>query len=113
GRGGEFPKNKKSQLKRGEKEIENKKNEQDREGHNDEKALFGTLLTFVFTLPIDVVAARQLDLRGHFPDGFFDGPAEIASAHAVFDRDEALIGLAINFGGAVARLNSAELREGD
>src|SRR5262249_59251096 len=67
----------------------------------------------VFASRRDGVAARHLALRGHFRDGFFDGPAEIASAHAVFDRDVALIGLAINFGGAIARLNSAELREGD
>src|SRR6516164_10729345 len=60
-----------------------------------------------------MVATWHLDLPGHFPDRFFDGPAEIAAAHAVLDGDVALIRLAIDFGGAIALFDFAELRERD
>ena len=73
----------------------------------------GALFAFVFAFPVDVVSARQLNLRVHLLDGFLDGAAKIAPAHAVLDRDVALVSFAVDFRAAVLLLDLAELREGN
>src|SRR5262249_1204278 len=55
----------------------------------------------------------QLHLRVDFAHGFFHGAAEIAAAHAVFERDVAVVPFARNLGCAIDHLDLAELRERD
>ena len=49
---------------------------------------------------IDAIADRQLDVLGDALLRLGDGAAEIAAAHAEFDRNEALVALVIDVGGA-------------
>ena len=71
------------------------------------------LLALVFALPVDVIPARQLHLRVDLLDGFFHRAAQVAAAHAVLDGDVALVPFAIDFGGAVAFFDLAELLQRD
>ena len=91
--------------------VKNEENHQDRQRDNDEQARLGALFTFVFAFPIDVVAARQLNLRVYLANGFLDRAAQVAAAHAVLDRNVALVSFAVDFGTAVAFFDLAELRE--
>ena len=66
------------------------------DGKHDQQARVGSLLAFVFALPIDGVSRRQFDLLVYFLDGLFDCAAEVAAAHAVFDGNVAAIAFAID-----------------
>ncbi len=58
-----------------------------------------------------MITARQLHFLAHGTDRVLHRAAEIAAAHAVLDRDIALIAFAVNFGSSVALFDLAQLRE--
>ena len=64
----------------------------------------GALLAGVFARPVDVIAGGQLHLPVDLPHGLLDGATQVASPHAVFDGDVALISFAVDFRGAVRDL---------
>jgi hypothetical protein len=70
------------------------------------------LLALVFALPVNVIAARKLNLSlVYLLDGLLDGAAQVAAAHAVLDGDVALVRFAVDFGTFVPLFDFAELRE--
>ena len=91
--------------------VENDEDQQDGQRHDDQQPRFRALFAFVLAFPVDVIPARQLNLRGHFLDGFLHRAAQIAAAHAVLDGDIALVSFAVDLGAAVAFFDLAELRE--
>ncbi len=93
--------------------VEDDEDEDERDGEDEHQAARGALLALVFAGPVDFVAGGKLDLRVDLANGFFDGGAEVAIAHAVLDGDVALAGFAIDFLGAVLGLDAGELRERD
>ena len=98
-------------FERAEHAVENDKDQQDGQRHDDEQPRFGALFAFVFAFPVDVIAARQLNFRGYVLDRFLDRAAQVAAAHAVLDGDIALVSFPVDLGTAVPFFHLAELRE--
>src|SRR5579863_3262587 len=86
---------------RAERCVDDHKYEKYGERHNEEKARLSSLLAFVFTLPIDVISAGQLNLCPDLLNRFFDGAAEVAAPHTILDGNVPLISFAVNFRAAV------------
>src|SRR5208337_64688 len=103
--------NEQSPFEGAEHRVENDKNQQDGQGHNDKEPLLGALLALVFTFPINVVPPWQLNLRAYLLNCFLDGSAEVPAPYAVLDGNITLVALTVDFRSAVAFFDFAELRE--
>ena len=93
--------------------VEQHKDDDEGDREHDHQPAGGALLAGILSGPVDLVADGQGDLCVDFVDGLFDGGAKVSSAHAVFDGDVALAGLAVDLLGAVLGLDGSELGEGD
>src|ERR1700734_1204881 len=100
-------------LPRAKRRIKDERHEEQCDRHNECQAAVGALLTFIFARPVQVIALGKL----HFlPYLFYRLPhraAQIAPAHAVFDRDITRVAFAINRGRSVIQANVAHLAQRD
>src|SRR5262249_7769319 len=94
---------------RAESTIDNHEDKEDRQRNYDQQPGFRSLLAFVLSLPLDVVAARQLHKLMDFLHRFLDSATEVTPAHAVFNSHVPLVSFAINFRRPLLFLNSGQL----
>src|SRR4029077_14352220 len=100
-------------FERFEHRVKNDEDDEDGNRQYDEQPRVGPLLTGVFSLPFEVIAGRQFHLASHLVDRFFYRAPKLAAAHAIFDRDIALVALSIDLRTTISHLNLTELRERD
>src|ERR1022692_515140 len=93
--------------------VDNQPNYEDGQGDDNKHSSLRALFALVFTLPVNVIAARKLNLFAYLLDRFFDGTAQGTVADAVLDRDVPLVRFAIDFGAFVPLFNFAELPQRD
>ena len=98
-----------------EQAVEQHEDQQQADRHDDRQARLGLLQLLELAGPVDAIAGRQLHVLGDARLRLGDRAAEIAAADAEFDRDEALVALVIDVGGAgierdVGKLAAAEYR---
>ncbi len=105
--------NEKRPFERTKHRIENAKNQEQGQRHDDQQSRFGALFTFVLSRPVQVIPARQLDLRVYFLDRLLNGAAKVAPAHTILDSDIALVAFTVDFRAAILFRNFAELGERD
>src|ERR1700686_3914078 len=61
--------------------VENEEYDQDRDRNDDQQSGLGSLLAFIFSGPLDVVAPRQLHTLVDSGYGFLDGGPQISVTH--------------------------------
>src|SRR5271165_1109844 len=91
--------------------VENAKDHEHSQGHNDEQPRLRSLLTFVFACPVDVIATRKPNFRGHFLDSLLDRAAQIPPSYTVLDRDVPLILFTVDLRSTIAWLDLTQLRQ--
>ncbi len=104
--------NQKDPFPRIECRIENERHQQQRDRHNKRQPTVSALLALVFARPVQVIALGKLHLLADFFDGLPYRAAQVASAHAVLNRDIARVAFAVNRRRAIIQRNVAHLAQG-
>src|SRR5208283_4850908 len=90
----------KAVAQRIEEAVEQEQDQQEGDRHDDVKPFLRLLQIFEFARPKDRIPRRQLDRLVHTLLRLSDRAAEVATAHAEFDRHVTLAAVAINEGSA-------------
>ena len=96
-----------------EQAVEQRQDQEQAERHDDREPLLGLLQRAELARPLHAVALRQRHVLGDALLRLGDGRAEVALAHAVFQRDEALAVLPVDVGGAGLQPHVGDVAERD
>src|SRR5437763_5461777 len=96
-----------------EQAVEQHEDQQQAERYDQREPLLRLDQRAEFAGPVEFVTRRQRHLVGNALLRFGDRRAEVAPAHAVFERYKTLAVLAVDIGGAGLQLHLAEVAERD